>query len=169
MDHFRSVDQNAFVVAFEEMRGLVSDRRGSLHCPKPRRFGAFSDNLLTRSRQPEAFDSKARKELLDLILMKEDIEMERPATPAAFFSGSPPSRSHNPLIQDPRFRDERINPIMAVTTNASPSGLPSPSSSAAARKGCARIKFGLKPAAVRVEGFDCLNRDGQNSSIPAMA
>jgi hypothetical protein len=31
------------------------------------------------------------------------------------------------------------------------------------------MSFGLKPAAVRVEGFDCLNRDRQNSSVPAVA
>lgn len=98
--------------------------------------------------------------------------MEQAATPAgAFFSGSPPSRANNPLTQDPRFREERLNPISTAqsSSNYSPSGLLPSSPSSLSRKGCARMKFGLKPAAVRVEGFDCLNRDGQNSGIPAFA
>lgn len=94
--------------------------------------------------------------------------MEPAATPssAAFFNGSPPSRVNNPLTQDPRFREERLNPIF---NTYSPSSLLPSSPSSLSHKGCARVKFGLKPAAVRVEGFDCLSRDGQNSSIPAFA
>ncbi|KAH1192996.1 hypothetical protein GmHk_19G054127 [Glycine max] len=45
------------------------------------------------------------------------------------------------------------------------SGLLSPSS-ASRKGGCVRMSFGLKPAAVRVDGFDCLNKDCQNSRIP---
>lgn len=175
MDHFRSVEQNAFVAAFEEMRGFVSvsDRRESVVCPKPRRVGVLSNNPFRPqiSHRSEICKSKAAAELLDLILKKEDYELE-PQSPMAiastppFFAGSPPRRAENPLVQDARFRDEKITPIMALPA-MSPSGLPSPSASA--RKGCARMKFGLKPAAVRVEGFDCLNRDSKNSSIPAVA
>lgn len=97
--------------------------------------------------------------------------MEQTASQVAssppYFSGSPPSRAANPLIQDARFGDEKLTPLQ-VPVVPSPSGLPSPSSSAR-KAGCTRMKFGLKPATVRVEGFDCLNRDRQNSSIPAMA
>ncbi|OWM64434.1 uncharacterized protein LOC116209540 isoform X2 [Punica granatum] len=172
MDHFRGVDQNAFAAALEEMRGFtsISDRIGAVVCPKPRRLGPLSSDLLTLqvSHRPEVCESRAGAPHLDLFLTEEDFEVEQqPASAAAFFSGSPPSRADNPLAQDPRFRDERINPVMALPTNFLPSGLPSPSSSA--RKGCVRMKFGLKPATVRIEGFDCLNRDGQNSSIPAFA
>lgn len=175
MDHFRSVEQNAFVAAFEGMRGFVSgaDRRESVVCPKPRRLGVSSNNPLRSqiSHRSEICKSKATAELLDLILKKEDYELE-PQSPLPvastppFFAGSPPRRAENPLVQDARFRDEKITPIMAPPA-MSPSGLPSPSASA--RKGCARMKFGVKPAAVRVEGFDCLNRDSKNSSIPAFA
>ncbi|CAN6809331.1 unnamed protein product, partial [Brassica oleracea] len=70
-------------------------------------------------------------------------------------------RVSNPLAQDARFGDNILNPISPF--------LPSPSPSRVKGGGCGRVKFGIKPAAVIVEGFDCLNRDRQNSSIPAMA
>ncbi|KAG7017916.1 hypothetical protein SDJN02_19782, partial [Cucurbita argyrosperma subsp. argyrosperma] len=90
------------------------------------------------------------------------------ASSPPYFSGSPPSRASNPLIQDARFGDERVSPMAALPAY-SPSGLSSPSSASSKGGGCARMKFGLKPAAVRVEGFDCLSRDRQNSRIPAVA
>ena len=93
--------------------------------------------------------------------------MAQVASSPPFFCGSPPSRAANPVVQDARFGDEKLAPFLAFP-NPSPSGLSSPSSSAR-KGGCVRMKFGLKPAAVRVEGFDCLNRDRQNSSIPAVA
>ncbi|KAH0895828.1 hypothetical protein HID58_045396 [Brassica napus] len=78
-------------------------------------------------------------------------------------------RAVNPLAQDARFRDEKLTPVSPnspfLHPNSSSTGFPSPSSS----RGCGRMKFGLAPPAVRVEGFDCLSRDHQNSSIPAMA
>ncbi|KAI4346876.1 hypothetical protein L6164_007739 [Bauhinia variegata] len=157
------------------MRGTVPiyDQE-SLICPKPRRVGILS-NVPVRplrlhlSQQAEGSDSKAGAELLDLILKKESYGDEQYANQVAssppYFCGSPPVRAANPLIQDARFGDEKLNPASAIS---SPSGLSSPSS-ASRKGGCVRMKFGLKPAAVRVEGFDCLNRDRQNSSIPAVA
>ncbi len=100
--------------------------------------------------------------------LQEGYGLEQSATQFAssppYFCGSPPSRSVNPLIQDARFGDEKVAPSVIP----SPSGVSSPSSSSR-KGGCVRMKYGLKPAAVRVEGFDCLNRDRQNSSIPAFA
>lgn len=84
------------------------------------------------------------------------------ASSPPYFCGSPPVRAANPLVQDARFGDEMNAAII------SPSGLPSPTSTSR-KGGCVRVSFGLKPAAVRVEGFDCLNRDRQNSSVPAVA
>ncbi|KAK9271553.1 hypothetical protein L1049_001913 [Liquidambar formosana] len=175
MNHW-TLQQNAFA-AHEEMRGSVSisDWKDSVVCPKPRRVGLLANNPMRPLRrhmsyQAEVCDSKAGAELLDIILMKEGYGAEQSATqvalsPPPFFCGSPPSRASNPLIQDARFGDDKLTLGLPIS---SPSGVSSPTSSAR-KGGCARMNFGLKPAAVRVEGFDCLNRDRRNSSIPAVA
>ncbi|MBA0586324.1 hypothetical protein Gorai_017067, partial [Gossypium raimondii] len=81
-----------------------------------------------------------------------------------FFCGSPPSRVSNPLIQDARFGEQKIMSPVPPS-----SGLYSSSPSSSSRKGSyVRANFGSKPA-VRVEGFDCLDRDRQNCSISALA
>ncbi|OMO80230.1 hypothetical protein CCACVL1_13124 [Corchorus capsularis] len=173
-----NLQQNAAVSAYEELRGLISisehQKGGPVVCPKPRRIGVLASNptrplRLHMSHQSELNDLRAGAELLDIILNKEDFGTEQSATHVAssppFFSGSPPSRAANPLVQDARFGEERLAALSSLQI-PSPS---SPSSAAARKGGCVRMKFGLKPAAVRVEGFDCLNRDRQNSSIPAMA
>ncbi|KAH8483365.1 hypothetical protein Peur_064284 [Populus x canadensis] len=174
-----SLQQNAITFC-DERRGLVSisDYKGPVVCPKPRRVGILANNPIRPLRWPvshqaEMCDSKAGAELLDIILMKEGHGADYPANQAAsspppFFCGSPPTRVGNPLIQDARFGDEKFTPVSPLSI-PSPSGLSSPSSSACKGGGCVRMKFGLKPAEVRVEGFDCLNRDRQNSSIPAVA
>jgi hypothetical protein len=103
-------------------------------------------------------DSKAGEDLLDIFRRKESVSSRSPP----FFLGSPPSRAANPLAQDARFGDEKLNTV-------SPSLSPLLPSASRVKSGCGRMKFGVKPATVRVEGFDCLNRDRPNSSIPAMA
>ncbi|KAL0673690.1 hypothetical protein Bca4012_001671 [Brassica carinata] len=72
-------------------------------------------------------------------------------------------RKEETLALDARFGDSKLN---LVSPSLSPL-IPSPSRVKGG--GCGRVKFGIKSAAVRVEGFDCLDRDRQNSSIPAMA
>ncbi|XP_057976881.1 uncharacterized protein LOC131161604 [Malania oleifera] len=176
MNHFE-VQQNAFWACEETRSAFVSDRREPVVCPKPRRVSMLINSpgrplRCYPSHPAEVCESKAGVELLDMILMKEGNGAGQSMThmassPPPFFCGSPPSRSANPLAQDARFGDERFAPLSALPVS-SPSGLLSPSSSA--RMGlCVRTKFGPKPAAVRVEGFDCLNRDHQSSSIPAVA
>lgn len=174
------LQQNA-LVGYEERRGGGSG--GSVVCPKPRRVVGFLPNQSTmslrwhkRSFQGEVGDSKAGAELLDLILTKESYGMDQSSREAAstppFFSGSPPSRVSNPLVQDAQFKEEKLSPLSTLHTTSSSSSSPSPSSpspSTARKGGCVRMKFGLKPAKVRVEGFDCLSRDRQNSSITAVA
>ncbi|KAJ8761144.1 hypothetical protein K2173_001200 [Erythroxylum novogranatense] len=175
MNHF-NLQQNA-ITSSEDARGLVSisEPKGLVVCPKPLRVGIPASNPIRplrwpMSHQAEICDSKAGAELLDIILMKECHGAEhltQVASSPPFFCGSPPTRAANPLTRDAQFGDEKLTP-MSPFLIPSPSGLSSPSSSAR-KGGCTRMKFGLKPAAVRVEGFDCLNRDRQRSSIPAMA
>ncbi|XP_043694738.1 uncharacterized protein LOC122645490 isoform X2 [Telopea speciosissima] len=173
--------QNTFTT-YEDLRSAVpvSDRKDVVVCPKPRRLCGFNhvvhDPRPLRwqlSHQAELCDSKAGSELLDLILTKGvyGAEQSSSATQLAssppFFSGSPPSRATNPLIQDARFGDEKLTSLSPLQGSV-PSGLSS-SPSSSRKGGCARMKFGHKPAAVRIEGFDCLDRDRRNCSIPAVA
>jgi len=152
----------------------MSDLRGPVVCPKPRRVGILANSSIRplrwqMSHQADGIDVNAGAELLDIILKKDDNGAEKSATQVAssppYFCGSPPARAANPLIKDAHFGDEKVF-AMSPFANPSPSSVLSPS---ARKGGCARVKYGFKPAAVRVEGFDCLNRDRQNSSIPAMA
>ncbi|XP_022983663.1 uncharacterized protein LOC111482209 [Cucurbita maxima] len=171
MNHY-IVQQNTFI-SREETKGFasISDLKDPIVCPKPRRLAILANNHIKqplRWHQTEFCDSKAGADLLDIILKKgSEQSSSHVASSPPYFSGSPPSRASNPLIQDARFGDERVSPMAALPAY-SPSGLSSPSS-ASLKGGCARMKFGLKPAAVRVEGFDCLSRDRQNSRIPAVA
>ncbi|CAG7878550.1 hypothetical protein BRARA_E03570 [Brassica rapa] len=162
-----NLKQNAF-----ESRGggVVPVSSSSVVCPKPRRVGILSSNVLrpfrllhsSQSGAVDVCDSKAGADLLDIILRKDETLSAVVASSPPFFLGSPPSRASNPLAQDARFGDDKRNPISPSPSLSSPSS----SSSRVKGGGCGRVKFGIKQAAVRVEGFNCLNRD---SSIPAMA
>ncbi|GMY18362.1 hypothetical protein FCV25MIE_13601 [Fagus crenata] len=179
-----AIQQNAFS-AREEMRSSVSvplsERREHVICPKPRRLGLLNTAPINDypvrslrwqlSYQAEPCDSKAGTDLLDFILTKGSgggggLEQAPPQVSSSppFFCGSPPSRVANPLIQDARFGDEKLNlqspPVLSLSS--------SPTSSSARKGGCVRANFGNKPA-VRVEGFDCLDRDRRNCSIPTLA
>ncbi|EEF30224.1 uncharacterized protein LOC8271821 isoform X2 [Ricinus communis] len=157
-----------------EGRSMVMVDSMSMVCPKPRRLGLLNPSLndpfrplrLPINHQTEMGDSKAGAELLDIILTKGGCGGERssyqvPSSPP-FYCGSPPSRASNPVIQDAQFGNEKIIPIPSSPGPLSPS----------ARKGgggCVRMTLGHKPAAVRIEGFDCLSRDRRNCSISAVA
>ncbi|KAG2667422.1 hypothetical protein I3843_15G110400 [Carya illinoinensis] len=152
----------------------------SVVCPKPRRLdlGLFDSTFhdhhhfrpssfrwpINNNHRTEIGDSKAGTELLDIILAKGNCS-ERPycnqvASSPPFFSGSPPSRASNPVVQDEHFGNENITAFPPVAP---------PSPSARKVRGCAPISSGHKPAAVRIEGFDCLNSDRRNRSISAVA
>ncbi|OAY50454.1 uncharacterized protein LOC110616042 isoform X2 [Manihot esculenta] len=146
----------------------------SMVCPKPRRLGLSNPSLLHQfrpirlpinSHQTDMEDSMAGAELLDIILTKGGYGGERSgyqvASSPPFYCGSPPSRASNPVVQDAQFGNE-ITPF-------SPAPLSPSSSSARKGGGCVRMKFGHKPAATRIEGFDCLSRDRRNCSISAVA
>ncbi|XP_022150691.1 uncharacterized protein LOC111018762 [Momordica charantia] len=166
----------------EEMRtsvpGPISDLRDQIVCPKPRRLSnlkvtvnGHADASLRWNlcHQVEQIDMAAGPDLLDFLLTKNGCSVDQSFTQLAssppFLCGSPPSRVANPLIQDARFGDEKFIPFAPIA--ASPSVQLSPST-ASRKGGRVRANFGNKPA-VRIEGFDCLDRDRQNCSIPAFA
>ncbi|KAL2905136.1 Leiomodin-1 [Bienertia sinuspersici] len=198
MMNYCGIQQNG-VSSREEMMSFVSisavgcnnttksdHRKDSVLCPKPRRVGARNSNEPCRppmrwhfGHHSEHSDSRAGSELLDIILSKGVVHGgERASTPQVassppFFSGSPPSRVSNPLIQDARFREEKqlippVSPLPSSPMQTAVSGSSSSPNSSARKGGCVRANFGNNPA-VRVEGFDCLDRDRRNCSIPALA
>ncbi|KAK9001099.1 hypothetical protein V6N11_082891 [Hibiscus sabdariffa] len=163
----REDSQSSFSVSV-----MVTDRRETMVCPKPRRLGllntSFNDHPVRSlrwqiSHQTELCDSKAGSDILDMILTKGGCRVEQVASSPPFFCGSPPSRVANPLIQDARFGDEK-----AIAPLSQPSPSSSSPSSSSRKGGCIRANFGNKPA-VRIEGFDCLDKDRRNCSIPALA
>ncbi|CAN4086714.1 unnamed protein product [Withania somnifera] len=153
-------------VGVGEIRGGDISVSDGLVCPKPRRTRLFNEPirpppfLQINNQQPEG------TELLDIILTKGNYDRETPvfdrASSPPFFFGSPPTRASNPLIQDSQFSNINFVPILAI-----PEGTSSPPQpSASTRKsggGCSPMKFGIKPAAVRIEGFHC------RSSVSAVA
>ncbi|KAF3646573.1 hypothetical protein P3S67_030436 [Capsicum chacoense] len=172
-----AIQQGVFS-ACEDMWSSVSDKKDVVVCPKPRRLGVLNATinepirpLRWQSHQQELGDSRAGADILDMILAKGGADQSSAAQVASsppFFCGSPPSRVSNPLIQDARFGDEKVTPVSPRAIPI-PSGLTTSSPSASTRKGgCVRANFGNNPA-VRVEGFDCLDRDRRNCSIPALA
>lgn len=134
---------------------------GAVICPKPRRLGLA--NLPTpefpkplrwhRSHNQEYSETNAGVEILDIVLSKSGCgdPLNLGCSPP-YFCGSPPSRVENPLVHDVQFIHQR--------GPSSPSPLSKP-------KSCVRPSYGSIPA-VRVEGFDCLERDTR-CRIPAMA
>ncbi|XP_020596047.1 uncharacterized protein LOC110036043 [Phalaenopsis equestris] len=141
-------------------------------CPRPRRlFAAAAAARPVRWSAvfpSEASDPKPANDAIDFLFTKQT----DPTPP--FFCGSPPSRSVNPVVHDARFGEAvpagpvPLAPALIGTGSGSGSG--SGSSSASSRSGCTRVRYGLMAAAVRVEGFDCLDRESSRSrGIPAFA
>ncbi|KAF8052616.1 hypothetical protein N665_1533s0002 [Sinapis alba] len=139
-------------------------------CPKPRRIAlrnhshhhhhpARSLRCYFSHQQLEVCESEAETDILDIILTKDGYGTKILDSPSPFLCGSPPSRVANPLTQDARFRDE-LSPV--------PTPLGQPQSSSGRQGGCVRGNFSNRPV-VRIEGFDCLDRDSRNCSIPALA
>lgn len=162
------------------------ERDQTVVCPKPRRIGLLRNPTTVHdhhhpvrslrchfSHQVELCESKAETDILDIILTKDGFGAEQVHTQVLdsssppFFCGSPPSRVANPLTQDALFRDD-IDIPMVSSPIPPPLGPPPPSPSSSRKGGCIRGSFGNSPA-VRIEGFDCLDRDSRNCSIPALA
>ncbi|KAF5764071.1 hypothetical protein HanRHA438_Chr15g0700001 [Helianthus annuus] len=183
MNHCGVHQKNTFGSSQEERRRsvLVSgsfDNVEPMVCPKPRRLSLFSATMnepvrSLRWQMSEVYESKAGSELQDIFFAKGggysplDQICTNVASSPPFFSGSPPSRVSNPLTQDARFGDEKISPLSprSMVPNPASSGL----QSSPMKGGCNRSSFGNKPA-VRIEGFDCLDRDNRrNCSIATLA
>ncbi|KAL8229007.1 hypothetical protein R6Q57_013907 [Mikania cordata] len=181
MNHCGIHQKNTFTSSSEEMRrsvsvSLISGNGEPMVCPKPRRLSLFNTTMnepIRPLRWQMCHDSTAGPELLDTIFAKcgvyapsEQFCTEIASSPP-FFSGSPPSRVSNPLIQDVRFGDDKAFPLSprSMIPNPASSGLQSSPSSSTRKGGCNRSSFGNKPV-VRIEGFDCLDRDNRrNCSI----
>ncbi|CAD5194878.1 unnamed protein product, partial [Musa acuminata subsp. malaccensis] len=156
-----AMQQNPFA-AYEEMRTAfaAAERKPPVFCPKPRRLSppaGVADPIW-----PLRWHSRSGKPLLltsiITICSQDGEEQNREASSPPFFCGSPPDRAANPVVHDARFGEDR--PPLAPFAPVQPTQSVTPMSPKHA-------KFGLLPAAVRVEGFDCLDRGC--SSIAAVA
>lgn len=125
---------------------------GRVVCPMPRRVGSSNLNAsimplrICLRNDVEASDSISGDELLDLILRK-DYKAEQCAALASsppFFFGSPPCRAANPVVRDSHFGIENRASKCFSPSNAAPPSSAHP-----------KVKFEIKQAAIRVEGFDC--------------
>uniref|UniRef100_A0A0D9Y163 Uncharacterized protein n=1 Tax=Leersia perrieri TaxID=77586 RepID=A0A0D9Y163_9ORYZ len=152
----------------------AGDAKSPLFCPKPRRPVA-------------PLRSAAGMDLLDLLLSKEESGVTAVPSP---FCGSPPRRASNPVVHDSRFGVDcppmpawppaMVSSAVAAASPAAPVAVvihrPTPRPAAPPMSprggGCtARARFAFQPAAVRVEGFDCLDggRGRRGHGITAMA
>ncbi|KAK8914219.1 hypothetical protein KSP39_PZI024043 [Platanthera zijinensis] len=160
MNH--AMQRNAFAASCDHL--AAGDRKSPVICPKPRRLGpvgALPSTDVARplrrhtSHQADPCGSKPGIEFLDYFIPKggESLSMSPP-----FFCGSPPTRAANPVVNDVRFGENRpVEPLpsqapVSVAGGASPMSVRNSGN-------CARTKNGLKPAPVRIEGFDCLGSD----------
>ncbi|WVZ91146.1 hypothetical protein U9M48_037351 [Paspalum notatum var. saurae] len=172
MSHFAAMKSPVPVAA-----STAGDAKSPLFCPKPRR--PVAPLRCHQSGSGGGFSDAAGMDLLDLLLSKgEETGLSAASPQAPLFCGSPPRRASNPVVHDSRFGlDCPALPLPPLQVQV-PAHRPTPRPSVAAappmspRGGCApRARFAFQPAAVRVEGFDCLDRSrgGRGHGITAMA
>ncbi|KAL5205929.1 hypothetical protein ABZP36_034138 [Zizania latifolia] len=170
MSHFAAAMKSPLPVA-----AATADGKSPLFCPKPRR-----PVVPLRFHQSSHSDAGAGMDLLDLLLSKgEESNLAAASPQPPLFCGSPPRRASNPVVHDSRFGlDCPPMPAWPVVVAAPapvvvrPTPRPAaPPMSPRGGAGCARARFAFQPAAVRVEGFDCLDRGrgGRSHGITAMA
>ncbi|KAG0449973.1 hypothetical protein HPP92_027123 [Vanilla planifolia] len=126
-------------------------------CPRPRRIYPPPSSLSgrRRTRTPNLLTISLLRFSRRFVFTSQSDQVP------SFFCGSPPTRYDNPVVHDARFGD--AVPIEPVPVDPAFNG-------SGSRSGCARVRYGLTPAAVRIEGFDCLDRDRSRSrGIPAVA
>ncbi|GJN36421.1 hypothetical protein PR202_gb25280 [Eleusine coracana subsp. coracana] len=128
-------------------------------CPQPRRpsRAPFIFESINRAGSPKTNGvlpvcrGDSASDVLDLILNKNDPDADTDwSGQAAFFCGSPPVRTNNPVVHDPMFGEE--------TPSFSPLG------SSFGKKLAGRLEVGspscgVSSPKVRIEGFACGNKE----------
>ncbi|XP_052139212.1 uncharacterized protein LOC127757684 [Oryza glaberrima] len=161
MSHFAAAMKSPLPVAASAAAATGGDGKSPLFCPKPRRPVA-------------PLRCHHDMDLLDLLLSKGE---------ETLFCGSPPRRASNPVVHDSRFGLDcppmpawspapPVAPPVVVHRPTPRPAVAMPMSSPRGSGGCtARARLAFQPAAVRVEGFDCLDggRGGRGHGITAMA
>ena len=172
MGHFAAMKSPLPVAA---SAAAAADAKSPLFCPKPRRPVAP-----LRCHQSSHSDAGTGMDLLDLLLSKgEESNLSAASPQPPLFCGSPPRRSSNPVVHDSLFGMDcppmpgwAVAPVAPAPVAVRPTPRPAaPPMSPRSAAGCARARFAFQPPAVRVEGFDCLDRGrgGRGHGITAMA
>ncbi|KAG9447313.1 hypothetical protein H6P81_013441 [Aristolochia fimbriata] len=140
-------------------------------CPaplRPSRSPYVVDNLNRFCCTPKSSLSIQRGgtglEFLDCIWNKDDLEddVDGGSNCKGFFCGSPPVRTHNPLVHDVQF----VRGGISIMATASPSGA---SIGRAERVPCGASSFsGKSKPVVRIEGFSCSGSE-PHCVVPALA
>ncbi|XP_020581463.1 uncharacterized protein LOC110025361 [Phalaenopsis equestris] len=131
-------------------------------CPQPHRavsFPYFIEDLSRFSPVPKSTLARSRDktglEIIGVVLNKEDTEAGgeiAESSDTGYLCGSPPARTHNPVIHDAQFT-KHMNPIAScppVTTNSSPR----------AERGSPKCNPTISGSPkIRVEGFNCGKSD----------
>lgn len=146
--------------------------RAEVICPRPCRaarvpiFMEGVDKFCPRSKSnlPKQKEGSSF-EFLDIILKQDGQEGDLyGGNQMVFFCGSPPVRSHNPVVHDAQFTKQTKSIVSPLLTNSFGVG-----------KSCARVdrssptcgSFSGSPK-VRIEGFACRKSDSR-SSVPTLA
>lgn len=132
-------------------------------CPQPRRalrVPYFIEDLNRFSPEPKSIlprnrDKTTSFEIIGVLLNKDDLDVGDidGSNEIGYFRGSPPVRTHNPVVHDVQFA-KQLNPI----ANTSPVS-PNPS---------VRVVVDRASPKVRVEGFACGNSDPR-CAVPTLA
>ncbi|CAM8997950.1 unnamed protein product [Rhodiola kirilowii] len=163
-----NLQQNAFS-ATDEMGSpmFFSDSNGLVVRPIPRRPGISKNDLIMsprgQMRNPDQCENNSVAELLDSLLRRK-LQSSSSQSPPYFYTGSPPVRVTNPLIQDNRFSNDE--PVSLSDLSSPPASVKSSPSSSVQKGSCGRMNSVSNPAPIRVVGFRC---GSQNSGITAVS